>query len=834
MRLRRKSEQPPGLSYPDKRKLRGLSIGQKFAVAWMLWLVVVGVYCVGGLEAIRAVTSQANQLYGDRLKPTEDLNAAMSSLIALGAVLENPSVSHDSTPVIHGYIPLLQGEIQKRMKRYDEAYFSSLDNIGLSFHTPTARASAREKFQQEGVKLDEWQDNWSKATDVMDVVFNPNPPPDITHRVEMTFGDASKSLSEILALNEEIGQVEVDDAESVAKAASLGGVTLSSIAILAVAIVTLYLRSSVVAPLRELIRAADRVGQGDLTPRVRISSGDEIGSLGTTFNSMMGALQDANERQKERNQALEDHARALEALAVAEAAKRRAESEASRLKSEFLANMSHELRTPMNSIIGYSQVLVEEMDGPLLPEQAQDVQRILAAANHLLELINEVLDLSKIESGKMTLEIEPFVFESVVTAAVATVKPLADQKHLGIKVDIPPDLPPLYGDQVKVRQVVLNLLSNAIKFTLEGGIEISAEPRGSMVEFRVKDTGIGVPAHARDHIFEEFRQADGSTSRRFGGTGLGLSISRKLIRLQNGDLTLDSAEGVGSTFRVTLPCVIHHAPESESDFQSFTMEVSTSPRLSALCIDDDPGSLNLLGRHLTSAGYEVRTALNADAGLAEARQRPPDLITLDIMMPGKDGWQALEEIRADPELKKIPVVIVSIIENRSLAMALGATASLPKPIDRAFLLSALETVRSGARPAKILVVDDDPESCNLVVRTLEGADFQVRFALTGERALDMIREERPDAMVLDIRMPGMDGFEMVQRIQSEGAQLPIVVLTAMELTPIQREQISQSSIDVVDKGPFNAPRLLDAVNKAVQMSGEAALQPKPGETNRNE
>ncbi|MDQ2731282.1 MAG: response regulator, partial [Armatimonadota bacterium] len=570
---------------------------------------------------------------------------------------------------------------------------------------------------------------------------------------------------------------------------------------------------SVVRPLKELTGAADKARQGDLSPRVHISAGDEIGRLATTFNSMMAALQGAHEQLTAQNLSLQDYALAQKAVAAAEAAKRHAESEASRLKSEFLANMSHELRTPMNSIIGYSQVLLEEMDGPLAPEQDEDIRRILAAAHHLLHLINDILDLSKIESGKMTLEMAPFSLFSVVEEALSTVRPLAAQKHLQLTTKIPETLPPIYGDSAKLKQVLLNLLANAIKFTPEGKVEVSASSQNGVVEIAVKDTGIGVSSMAREHIFEEFRQADGSTSRRFGGTGLGLAISRKLIRMQHGEITVESEEGVGSTFRILLPDAGNLAPHIEPSVNSLP---PAEERLRAVCIDDDPSSLNLIMRHLVSEGYEVKTASGADEGISLARQWKPDVITLDVMMPQKDGWQALEELKSDEELQSIPVLIVSMIQNRELASALGASGAVIKPIERTVLLAALQQIQSKDPTMDVLVVDDDPEMCARAVQLLEDAHYTTRFALSGEEALQQIREHRPDALVLDLKMPGMDGFELVRRLQAEGDNPAIIVLTSLDLNPMQREQIGANTVDVINKGSHIDERLLDAVHKAVR------------------
>ena len=532
---------------------KDLSLGTKFGLVWMCWFGLLLGSCVLGVGAVERVTGQARAIYSARLRPSELLAIASNSLTSLGDVLASPVWTESGKRPDTGSLEVLKHKVEDSMSRYRASFSESRKRVYLDFQTAEARQRAGALIRRTDSRLDDWDDKWTKARDLIQSGSQPRRPANVARSVQEAFAAAGQSLGEISSLNDQLGNVQVDDAQDVSYRAESAEIIASVLAFLSVLLVGAMHQWVVVNPLMVLTEAADRVRGGDLKRRIQINTGDEMGVLATTFNSMMGALEDAHQRLTDQNVALQDHARALEALAEAEAAQRRAETEASRLKSEFLANMSHELRTPMNSVIGYGQVLLEGMDGPLTADQRQDIERILASGHHLLELINSVLDLSKIESGMMTLELERLRLADIVRSALQIVQPMASQKDLEVRVSVPDDLPLAYADAGKTRQVLLNLLANAVKFTPRGHVEVAARFIDGMIEIAVNDTGIGVPEAAREHIFEEFRQADGSTSRRFGGTGLGLAISRKLIRLQHGDITLESTEGVGSSFRATLP-----------------------------------------------------------------------------------------------------------------------------------------------------------------------------------------------------------------------------------------------------------------------------------------
>lgn len=433
-------------------------------------------------------------------------------------------------------------------------------------------------------------------------------------------------------------------------------------------------RASVVGPVRRLIAVAERIGSGDLTARAEIEAQDEIGTLAHTFNDMGAKLSQTRE-----------------ALI---SAKEQAE-QASRAKSEFLANMSHELRTPMNAIIGFTRLVIRRGKEVLPERQVSNLEKILTSANHLLALINSVLDLAKIEARRMDVRPACFALAPLVDECLRTVEPMVGTEPVEFAEAIPHDLPPLFTDEDKVRQILINLLSNAVKFTERGTVTIRVRRRGAAVEIAVSDTGIGISEEAQRLVFEEFHQVHGHGVPRKGGTGLGLSISRQLAALMGGGITLRSEVGVGSTFTLNLPIQYRQEPAmtmapvaKESDA---TAGVFGQGRL-VLAIDDDPDVIVLLRENLADAGYQVVGALDAKEGLLKARTLRPAAIILDIVMPETDGWQVLHQLKSDRATQDIPVVVLTVVDQSHLGYRLGAGDYIVKPFERAALVATLERI----------------------------------------------------------------------------------------------------------------------------------------------
>jgi PAS domain S-box-containing protein len=488
---------------------------------------------------------------------------------------------------------------------------------------------------------------------------------------------------------------------------------------------------------------------------------------------------------------------------------------ANRAKSSFLANMSHELRTPMNAIIGYSEMLMEEMDEEGVEEYTDDLEKISSAGKHLLTLINDILDLSKIEAGRMDLYLERFELKDMLDEAVSTVTPLMAKNNLDFQAEYNDELGIVRADLTKVRQALFNLLSNAAKFTHDGQVALRAkryEREGNdRISIEVQDNGIGIPPEKLAELFEEFTQADVSTTRKYGGTGLGLAISRRFCQMMGGDITVESEAGKGSTFTIDIPAQVD-AMESaralvddEADAVAATDSAGAGSAVAGdgdlvLVIEDDADSRKLLARILEKEGYRVALAANGQAGLDMAARLSPSVITLDVMMPGKDGWSVLRSLKADDKLRHIPVVMVTIVADKGMGYALGADDYLTKPVDRELLVHVLKKY-TGQGSGRVLVVEDDEDTRDLLRRTLEQKDLSVVEAENGEQGLARFAEGAPDLVMLDLMMPVMDGFEFLARLRSsaEGRRVPVVVLTAKTLTESERKLLDGSVAQVLQK-----------------------------------
>jgi signal transduction histidine kinase/DNA-binding response OmpR family regulator len=496
---------------------------------------------------------------------------------------------------------------------------------------------------------------------------------------------------------------------------------------------------------------------------------------------------------------------------------------ASRHKSEFLANMSHELRTPLNAIIGYSEMLQEEAQDQNADGFIPDLQRINAAGKHLLELINAVLDLAKIEAGKMDLYLESIEIAPLVRDVAAVLEPLAQKNANRLEVQCAPDVGTMHADLTKLRQALFNLLSNACKFTERGVVSLTAvreAPAGiEFIVFTVTDTGIGMTPEQLARLFQEFAQADATTTRRYGGTGLGLALSRRLCRIMGGDITVASEAGRGSMFTIRLPAEV--APETREESVSTAGEATPAGAATVLVIDDDSAVRDLMARFLGKEGFRVVTASGGEEGLRLAREITPDVITLDVLMPGMDGWSVLATLKADRALAEIPVVMLTMLDDRNLGYALGAADYLTKPIDRDRLVSVLARYR---QDLPVLVVDDDPDFRTLARRTLEREGYTVIEADNGRAALDRLRATTPEAVLLDLMMPEMDGFDFVEavRASADWRAVPIVVITAKDLSSEDHERLNGYVARVLQKGALSREILLGQVRDLVTVSARRA------------
>jgi signal transduction histidine kinase/DNA-binding response OmpR family regulator len=525
--------------------------------------------------------------------------------------------------------------------------------------------------------------------------------------------------------------------------------------------------------------------------------------------------------------------------------------EADRLKSEFLANMSHELRTPLNSIIGFSRVILKGIDGPITDLQQQDLEAIHHSGQHLLDMINNILDLSKIEAGKMELSIEEIEISDVIESVISTTRGLVKEQPIQLLENVPDKLPPVLADRTRIRQIMLNLLQNATKFTDEGSITVGVETTEDadtskpFIKISVTDTGIGIAAENQENLFERFSQVDSSLTRKVGGTGLGLSISKHLVEMQGGTIGLTSELGKGSTFWFTVP-VATGAPVIEAieettptDVEAVQDETAPSepeeepnvdkafeseqamlnPKV-IVSIDDDAKVISLYQRYLSPHGYQVRPLTDPTKAIDQIRDIKPYAITLDIMMPNKDGWQVIQEIKSDPELSEIPIIICSITENREKAYQLGAVDYLVKPILEDELVAAVKNLSLSKERTvhDILVIDDDPDVLQLIKATLrDEPTYRIQYANGGFNGLEKMKERRPDALILDLIMPDLDGFSILETMQGDQdlRSIPVIILTAADLSIEERMQIEKYKRNFLQKGSFRGDDLITFLENAL-------------------
>lgn len=502
---------------------------------------------------------------------------------------------------------------------------------------------------------------------------------------------------------------------------------------------------------------------------------------------------------------------------------RRAAEEANQAKSAFLANMSHELRTPLNAIIGFTRI-VKRKGAEVLPEkQTENLDKVLISAEHLLGLINTILDIAKIEAGRMEVQLSDFNLDALVDSCLATTQPLVRTDRVKLVKSLPRNLPQMHSDQEKIRQILLNLMSNAAKFTHEGSIKVDGKLKDEMIALSVQDSGIGIAEENLHKIFEEFQQADNTTTREYGGTGLGLSISRSLARLLGGDLTVASEAGEGSTFSLTIPLrlgKVGPGPRDGSQEIAAVAKAVEQDKPLVLVIDDQPDMFHIMQQNLEGAGYEVEGALSGEEGIEKARALRPYAITLDIMMPHMDGWQVLYELKNDPKTKDIPVIILTIVDKKAMGFRLGASDYLVKPLNEKSVLEALDRLaksNGGVRPRRLLVVDDDPKVIDLLRQMLEEEDFIIETAKDGAEALKLTEQRQPDAILLDLIMPKLDGFQFIEEMQKipKLRAIPIIVLTAKSLSNEELSQLKKGVAKIVKKQGLGTEALIKEIHKIV-------------------
>jgi signal transduction histidine kinase/CheY-like chemotaxis protein len=532
---------------------------------------------------------------------------------------------------------------------------------------------------------------------------------------------------------------------------------------------------SLIGPIREIDARLHEIASGDFTQRVKVGNRDELGALAANVNRT--------------SEQLGDLYRQLEM--------------ASEHKSAFLASMSHELRTPLNAIIGYSEMLYETAQDDGQDEFLPDLIKIRDAGRHLLGLINDILDLSKIEAGKMDLYLEEVDLAGLIEEVRSIVEPLAAVNGNRLEIVCSTSLGTLYTDRTKLKQSLLNLLSNAGKFTHEGRIKLEVRPADAEISFIVSDTGIGMTEEQQGRLFQAFSQADASTTRQYGGTGLGLAITKSFCEMLGGNIAVASTPGQGSTFTITLP------DRGRVALAATPLPEGAEYAPVVMIVDDDPNARDLLATTVRREGYRVIEATDGATALTLAHEWHPDIITLDVLMPRMDGWAVLTALKSDLELAETPIVIVTVLEDRGIAISLGATEFLTKPVVRARLAATIRQHVYGS--GVVLIVDDEPESRQIARRHLDRLGWEFAEAQDGASALLWLSQNRRPAMILlDLLMPGMNGFAFLEETAKrvEWQNIPVVILTAMPLDAAERAILAGRTREVIAKGADDLAQVL--------------------------
>ncbi|MEO7931804.1 MAG: response regulator [Chthoniobacterales bacterium] len=500
-----------------------------------------------------------------------------------------------------------------------------------------------------------------------------------------------------------------------------------------------------------------------------------------------------------------------------------AAEEASRSKSQFLANMSHELRTPLNAIIGYSELLHEEAEDMGEKSFCDDLKKIEKAGKHLLDLINGVLDIAKIEAGKMEVHVEEFDIAEMLQDVGSTVTPIIEKKGNRLVIETAPGLGKMQTDLTKVRQSLFNLLGNAGKFTENGLVTLSARRQSDSdkdwIILQVRDTGIGMTNEQASRIFEAFTQADSSTTRKFGGTGLGLTITREFCRLIGGEATVTSTLKLGSTFMIKLPAIFSAEDQQPASITSFQIEpeMENSEQPLVLLIDDDLTIHDLVKRFLHKEGFRTICTQNGADGLDLARRLQPSVIVLDVMMPTMDGWSVLSRLKSDPVLSNIPVVMLTMVDDKAMGYTLGVDDYMLKPIERVDFVGVLRKFCDQNNPGTVLVVEDDDTSRELVRDMLEKDHYTVIEARNGLEGLERLTGVVPTMILLDLMMPEMDGFEFAAAVRKipKLTNVPIVVMTAKDITSQDRTRLEGHVARVMQKGLYGRDDLLAEIRSHI-------------------
>ncbi len=795
-----------------------MKISDKIGGVFILTLLMVSIGGLVGIYNASKITEVTRFLYSDIFKKTEIL-----------LTLEKEFLAHRQELFLHiivadrGSKSFLESTIKDRRKKIKKLV-EDYKKLGID-----------EKSRNI---LERFISNLSYYWDIQDTVIGVSAMGERDAAMDIERVDGNERFNNALdALKNLIEEENIAALKAYRKTEHLGKIILGVTLVFTLLGITVagglwwILSRSIARPIQAIEESARKLAEGDLKQRVNVVSNDEIGSLAREFNRMAESLEHYYEtlekKVKERTEELR--------IANEELYKKKKELEikneelarASQMKSQFLANVSHELRTPLNSIIGFSELLQDRAFGELNEKQMQYVKFIHSSGVHLLQLINSILDLSKIEAGRMEVVPEEFVLTEMLSEILTTIKPLAHKKNITIEMKDTPASPVIVADKAKFKQIMLNLLSNAVKFNVEGGKvtvdwDIREEPRGTDFErylyISVEDTGIGIKDNDLDRIFKEFEQLEPTITREHGGTGLGLALTKKLVELHNGEIWVESEFGRGSRFTVKLPQGVKKIEVIKPEIDTRTVIRSGEDKPFILVAGESEYVNHLLEIYLTEEDYDVLAVKDGVELIEKAKEKKPFAVVMGIMLQGKkDGWEVLKELKSCNDTKDIPVVIISAANNKELGFALGAVDYLVKPVEKDRLLESLERLSFAKRVKRekldILVVDDDPYVLDLLGDMLEKEGYRVLKADTGEKAIKMAIEREPSLIILDLMMPGTSGFDVVDKLKKHpvARNIPILIFTAKEITEEDKARLNSSIKKIITKASFSREELLSEI-----------------------
>lgn len=792
-----------------KKVFNTLSISNKLAAVFMILLFMMGVGGLVGLYNAGQLANVTERLYTDSFKRGGTLSSVENEFLSARQEMFLHAIINDDAS--KSYLEVSIGEHKKKIDRLLADY----KRMGIATGQDKAYADLQgglAKYWEIHGQVEEIS-RQGKRDEALSII-----------RME-----GNKSFTGAINNLKTLTKAETDTAYTAYKESGFFAsfIIAVTIAFTVLAIITagglwLALTRSIVRPIIAIEDSAKRIAEGNFKQRVPVATDDEIGNLAVEFNRMAESLENYYATLEKKVEERTDELR----LANEELTGKKQElefanidlQEANKMKSQFLANVSHELRTPLNSIIGFSELLQEKAFGDLNERQLQYVEYVHSSGGHLLQLINNILDLSRIEAGRMRLEPEDFAITETLGEVLGIIRPLAHRKNISIESKTVPASPKLHADKAKFKQIMLNLLSNAVKFNVEGGAvsvdwDIVEEASGMKMErfivFRIKDTGIGIKDEDRGRLFKEFEQIDSSITREYGGTGLGLVLTKRLVDLHNGGISFESEPGVGTVFTVKLP-----QGTEEIDLPVYSTRIFVPggmEKLPLILIASESQDINhLLEIYLAGGCYEVFTAADGVDLLRKAREQRPFAIIMGVTLPKKDGWEALKELKANPETSGIPVIIISSIDNKELGYALGAVEYMEKPINRERLLKVLDRLSRQARetsPVKVLLADRDKVFADESALFLEKEGFSVLRAVPGEEALNSVRDNTPDIVVF--RVDGnKDELGQITKLKELAAskKTHVIVFTAHELTAREKRLLGHDIKAVLQKedaGIFN-------------------------------